>query len=273
MDATEVQTKAKSMGWVPQEEFRSDPSLWVDAEEFVRRGEEILPIVKSTNRRLEQELADSRQKLSSMEATIKANQEAMEALKQSALENAQMAAKAAYDRAKAELKEAREAGDIDAEEAAREAMDKAREAQEAAAKPTTSSAPTQPQIRIDPVLEAWVRNNPWYGVDQAKTARANALGVLINTDEATKHLRGQEFLDEVSRRLEGKPPVNKVAGDGSPSESGRNSGGGAKSYEALPPDAKAACDRQGRNLVGEGRAYKTQAEWRKAYTAMYFQGE
>src|SRR3990167_11082395 len=42
-----VETEARSMGWVPKEEFRGPESQWRDAEEFVERGHNVLPIVNS----------------------------------------------------------------------------------------------------------------------------------------------------------------------------------------------------------------------------------
>ena len=47
-----------------------------------------------------------------------------------------------------------------------------------------------------------------------------------------------------------------------------------KSYADLPPEAKAACEDQARKLVGDGRAFKDTASWRKYYAEVFFsQGE
>lgn len=48
----EVESRARSMGWVSKEEFRGNPDDWRDAGEFVRRGEEELPILRERNRTL-----------------------------------------------------------------------------------------------------------------------------------------------------------------------------------------------------------------------------
>ena len=51
-----TEQEARNLGWVPQEEFRGDPGKWVDAETFVERGHTIMPILKSNNKKLEEQL-------------------------------------------------------------------------------------------------------------------------------------------------------------------------------------------------------------------------
>ena len=46
--------------------------------------------------------------------------------------------------------------------------------------------------------------------------------------------------------------------------------GGRKSYAALPADAKVACDAEARRFVGEGKKYKSAADWRARYAEIYF---
>jgi uncharacterized membrane protein YqaE (UPF0057 family) len=41
----EVIDKATKMGWTPKTEFRGDPDKWRPADEFVERGENMLPFV------------------------------------------------------------------------------------------------------------------------------------------------------------------------------------------------------------------------------------
>ncbi|MFK7941606.1 MAG: hypothetical protein AB8B85_01630 [Paracoccaceae bacterium] len=62
-EATEVvepdrdyDAEAREMGWLPKEEFRGPEDRWRPADEFVKRGEEILPIVNAKNKRLEERL-------------------------------------------------------------------------------------------------------------------------------------------------------------------------------------------------------------------------
>ena len=65
--ATEVTTEemreAGSLGWVPKERFKGREEEWVDAKEFLRRGQEILPIVKANNRKLTERVENLERKL------------------------------------------------------------------------------------------------------------------------------------------------------------------------------------------------------------------
>src|SRR5688572_12359429 len=40
-----IEAEAKEMGWKPKEAWKGDPEGWRPADEFVKRGKEILPIV------------------------------------------------------------------------------------------------------------------------------------------------------------------------------------------------------------------------------------
>ena len=44
-----VEQEARTLGWVPQEDFRGDKSRWVDAETFVQRGHEIMDLLWKLN--------------------------------------------------------------------------------------------------------------------------------------------------------------------------------------------------------------------------------
>src|SRR6185436_4853984 len=50
---TEVEGRARRMGWRPQEEFRGPKDKWVDASQFVERGETELPVLRERFRALD----------------------------------------------------------------------------------------------------------------------------------------------------------------------------------------------------------------------------
>ena len=75
----------------------------------------------------------------------------------------------------------------------------------------------------------------------------------------------------MEERTNGAPRSSKV-GESRPSGSPM-SGGRGRSFADLPADARDACDRQGRKLVGEGRAFKDMNAWRSYYVNLYYQGE
>ena len=49
--APEVQAEAEKLGWIPATRYKGDAERFVDADEFIKRGETVLPIVKEQNRR------------------------------------------------------------------------------------------------------------------------------------------------------------------------------------------------------------------------------
>jgi hypothetical protein len=222
--------RALTMGWTPKEQFKGDPEKWVDAETFVRRGEEFLPFLKANNKRLEKALERSEAKLASMEQTM-----------QRFAEHHTKTEQRAYERAVRELREqiatSSAAGDV---QGVLNATDELAELQ-AEAKASAKPADNTPQA--DPEFEAWRETAQWYGKDKPLSAAFDALCAEVYEDgyrtpkaglkEAEKRLREQfpHKFENPNRRQPGA-----VEGGGAPP---RKAG---KTYSDLPPDAKAACD-------------------------------
>jgi hypothetical protein len=121
---------------------------------------------------------------------------------------------------------------------------------------------------IPPEFQAWNAENPWFGTDARKTALANAIGQELRAKNSP--LVGRPFWDAVTAEVNAmfapkEEPVDKVEGTRQGSGSVKGSG-----YASLPADAKAACDADIRSKVGEGKRYKTAADWRAKYAELYF---
>jgi len=271
----EVREKALDMGWIPPERYKGDPDKFVDAEDFVRRGEEVLPIVKARARKLEGQVGELTGKVTHLESLIKANAEAMEALEQYHTAETQRKVAQVRKDLKSELARASEAGD---HEAVAEATDqlvqlnaKVEEA-EAAPKPRKPELPAEQPL--SPEFKEWAEDTGWFGKDRRKTAVAMAVAQELRA--AGETATGRDFLDlvaaETNKTFNGgaaaRPSSDKV-GSGRPGAGQRISGG--KTYNDLPPEAKAACDSYAKQLVGEGRRHKTLADWRAKYTQQYFE--
>ena len=58
MSSTEIEVKARAMGWKPEAEWKGDPPPrgFVDAETFVEAGEKALPVVSADRNRLQEEV-------------------------------------------------------------------------------------------------------------------------------------------------------------------------------------------------------------------------
>ena len=61
--APEIVQEAESQGWVSKERYRGNESDWVDAETFVKRGREILPILRKNNENLVKDLNATKEQL------------------------------------------------------------------------------------------------------------------------------------------------------------------------------------------------------------------
>lgn len=59
-EARDYEAEARAQGWRPKEEFKGNPDAWTDAETFVRRADEVLPLVKKQNANLKREIDDLR---------------------------------------------------------------------------------------------------------------------------------------------------------------------------------------------------------------------
>ena len=81
-DEQTIEERASAMGWSPQENFKGDPERWVDAETYVKRGEEFIPFLQADKRKLTQDVEALRGKLTQMEQTLKASSETIEALRE-----------------------------------------------------------------------------------------------------------------------------------------------------------------------------------------------
>lgn len=260
----DVEQQARQLGWVPQEEFKGEPSRWRSAEEYVERGESLLPLLKADKRNLETQIEGMGTELQSTKAALAEAREAIEAFK----EFANGAAKKDFESAVADLQErrlqAREAGDVRAELAAEEALRKLGNEAPVVLKAAAAAPPPPAKAQETPEFREWKQENPWLEVDKEKTAYAASMAAFVR---ATTSLQGKAFFAKVSELTEEKfttkEPVDRT---GAPQA---RASGGARSYNALPAEAKAVCDRQGLKLVGPGRAYKTDAEWRAAYVSRY----
>src|ERR1700679_601352 len=169
MSASEVEVRAKGMGWQPKEQFRGDPEKWVPAETFVERGETFVPYLKANNRKLEDKLNHATSEIGSLKELIKSQQEQVEAL----LEYNTKENKATVETQRKVLvkgiKEARAEGDVEPEEDLREQL---RSAQDALAKAdekkpavTPPAHNLQPTAEVKAAFETFVSNHDWYNED------------------------------------------------------------------------------------------------------------
>jgi hypothetical protein len=263
----DIEVKARDMGWAPKDEFRGKPELWVDAETYVERGEHVLPIVKAEKKRLEGEVQTLKGEVSTLQQLVKAGQESIEEFKKYHDEDSKRRVETAVAKLKAEMKQAREEGDIDREMEASDALAELR-----AAPPAKTNGEAKPDFTKQPWFQGWLQDNAWYGVDKEKTAYAQGQAVFLNMSGSP--LRERAYLDEIAKLVQDKyPDINprrEAAGKVEGARSGSSQSSSDRSYQDLPADVKTTCDKWGDKLVGPGKSFKTLADWRKKYAADYF---
>jgi len=296
----DVERRASEMGWSPKDKWRGDPNRWIDADAFVKRGEEVLPILQAHSRKSDAKIQQLENQLQKTAALLTASQESIQVL-------TNLNTKASRDAAKEKRRElikaqaqARRDDNSDLEvELGEQIADQTAAIQQAEAtidedvedvlplklkkKGKATAAATSPEDNPanDPIFKAWNAENPWFGTDGRKTALAVEIGRELRQGGDTTQGRG--FFDKVTAEVNKmftqhrQATGSKVEGggaNGNGSGNGGSGGGGngssGKSFAELPPDAKAACDRQEAWVVGEGRAFKDKAAWRKHYVDVYF---
>lgn len=274
MSTTEVEVEAKQLGWAPKEEFRGDEKNWVDAETFVNRGKQIMPILKANNQKLERELAATKAQLAETKALVEASQESIKELKTFNSEVARERAKDRKAEIVTEIAAAREAGDVGKEVDLTTQLSE----QTAALKAAEVEAAKKPEVKVDPKVtqakaefDAWAAQNDWYGNDDVKTGLANGIAAKLRKSNST--LTGVEFYQEVAKQVNAfgakAPPADKVEGGGR----GNNNASGGTSYADLPSDARASAEKllaRGDIKVGKGRFFESAEAFRNHYAEQYF---
>lgn len=282
----ETEVQARELGWVPKEEFRGDPEKWVDAQAYLDHGNQVLPIVRATNKRLKDEIEVARRENEALRGTVRETNESVRALQEYHAEEL----KQTRERVRAELLEklkgARKENDVDeeikitGELSKMDAQDAVAQAAPPPAKKTNGEAEQPP--KIPPEVEEWGKRNPWYGTDLARTSIAQGVAMQLRRSEPS--LKGIDFLERV---VEGtnkelarlgvtvaqRSDTKVEAGRGGAGGSTGGAGGGGKSYADLPADAKAECDRWASDprLVGPTRIHKDAASFRKQWAGKYFE--
>lgn len=265
---SDLEQEARAMGWKPQGEFKGESDKFMDAETYLNHGKTVMPILRRTNEKLHAELTELRQRFDSASGQFAAAQESIEALKKYHSEDKERAVKAAKAQLAKELKEARESGDTAREIEIMGELDDLK----AAAKPVEPAKPVAPPPAAVPAdIEAWGRENPWYGQDAEKTNMMNLLATQFRArgDKRT----GRVFIEAVKEEMdaflaerEGRRP-SKVAESGG--GAGGKGGGKSRDFSSLPPEVKSHVHSQAERLVGPGRAFKDMKEWETYFAANY----
>lgn len=246
------ESEAVQQGWKPKEEFTGDPERWVDAETFVKRGDQFVGLMKPKLEKIEQKLAYQERLNKDMKEHIELVK------KQKDREIEQLENKLKEDRRKAIA-----AGDGLAFDKAEAGLEEVREAKTQVKNPQGPP----PNGETPQWAKEWIEENPWYNTDPVLRRFADSYADELRILNPSG-LPDKEFLNKVSEYTKAelphkfsKPKRNSdVEGGGNRSNDSLELSDGPKNYSALPAEAKATCNR----LMREG-IIKDKEEYARLY--------
>lgn len=262
--ADDIEARARAQGWVSKEEFRGPEDKWRPADEFVRIGEENLPVLRERTKTLASKLAEAEARIADMGRENADKFSRLERMSAAALSKQREQIEASYSAAK---RDAVNLGDtvrydqLDRDHRTAIAAHD-REYVDIVARPP----PQQQQPQMPPVVQQWVERNPWYVNDPEMQAVAQLNSQIRAKD--TPGITMEQNLVETERymrqRYPEKFPAAKREASGGPSvESGSRFASAAprsKGISELPADAKS----QGEKFVKQG-LFKDMNEYARDY--------
>jgi len=253
IEPSQVEQKAIKMGWTPKDQFKGDPAKWRPAEEFVERGENMLPIVKA---RMAQQATE-----------IKELKDAMKQFGEYHTKTEQRA----YERALTDLREQRAQAIASGDGATFDRVDEQIESLKKEVDEKNKFTEVKQNTDNDPVYVEWLGRNKW-ATDPAMEKWAYTHGkYLIDIGEAEL---GIDVFEKITKAAKIKYPekFENQRRTSAPSVEGgvpkQRSGG--KSYADLPADARAACERMAKNAYSGDE--KQAAKFKAEYVKNYFEG-
>ena len=244
----QIEERAKMQGWSPKEDFRGDPSNWRPADEFVRRADEMMPIMKSVNKRLEGQVNTLKDELSETKGMVSKMVKVQEKYSGDLYET-----KITDIRAK--KREAAKSEDW-------ETYDRLEglEMQTAKPEPAKPDPPANANHveTVHPEVERWIGENNWFGNDREMTDYAAFIGeqLKINNDPLAQVGNEYAFCEKVKRQVQSTFPnkfQNKSRGHTDVDEpnlrgSENTNPSGKTTYNDLPKDAKEHCKQMLRDI-------------------------
>ena len=230
---TSIEQEAMASGWRPKEEFEGDPDRFIDAGEFIRRGE-LFSKIDHQNKELKQ--------LRLAMDQFKAHHSQVE--------------QKAYERAVADLKKQRKEalaeGDVDQYDQLDNAIENLKEQRAVAVQQEIAQAQQQ-QVQPNAEFTAWVNKNPWYTNDAIMAGAADRFGTQL----AREGIPPLEVLKRVEAKIKeefphkfSNPNRNKPSAVDAPSTRGT---GTKTKYQPSEMEK-----RVGQNLVRSGAFAKVE---------------
>lgn len=178
---SQVDVEASEQGWVPQAEFKGPEHRWVDAGEFLRRGE------------LFKKMDDQRRELKDLRSAVVEQRKLHAQVRE-------VEYKRALDTLRLQKRQALQEGDADAVIAVEDQIDAVKEAakQEAAQPTDIPSGQTE-----HPDFVSWKDRNRWYVTNEHMQVFADKIG----RDLGSRGMAPQEVLKQVEAEVRKEFPT------------------------------------------------------------------
>lgn len=272
------EAEARKLGWTSRDKWRGKPEEFVEASEFLRRGREVMPILRSQfertraeNDKLQRELRDTR---AEFDKRVKTN----ERMTQRLLEQQRAQLMRDFE---AQKRAAVAAGDTAAYDRVtrQENAELERIAEDNKAAQAEVAKPVKADDTIPDEAKRWANDNPWFFRDPVLKLEAEALHVKLAQEAPGLSLA--ENLAAVTEQIKQRYPQKfgiKDAADTNSRQSERNYSaveGSAnsrgvpasrtKGWRELPADAREACQHLIERGYLKGDAKTIQDNYAKTY--------
>lgn len=203
-DGGDIESKARNQGWVPQEEWRGDPEKWRPADEFVKRGEELLPVALERSRAAERKAQELEARLAAKERESEEKLARLERMSTTALQRQREQLENAYKHA---MREAVTSGDtqrFDQLDRDRNLAisDFDKQVHEQVNPQRQPGQPPQLPPDVERQVSTWVQQNEWFNRDPELNQVAQihhqrllrdkpGLSIAENLAETAKYVRGR----------------------------------------------------------------------------------
>lgn len=247
----DYEAEARAQGWSPKDDFKGDPNRWVDAETFVKRADEMMPLIKAQLKHVRRELEEQKRTTKRFAKFAQGAEERIRA------------------EIRAEMEEAVKSGDLTGFKAAQKRADDLDKDTEAKGKYTGAD--------LIEAFDEFRDSNVWYDKGALGSATEEEINARIYADRLIEKRLAEikpgdepppgEFLagilDAVKEKypaLGSRPPRQKPASDvAGGSLPGRSRG--TKTWDALPAEAKAQYERFIRQGLGDKEYYVKSHDW------------
>jgi CRISPR/Cas system CSM-associated protein Csm2 small subunit len=172
LSATEA--TAREQGWTPKEQFRGDPNDWIDADEYVKRGDP---------RYLRKQLGQTERQLRKLEQQRTADQTAFEQrlTKMETLNKVQR--RKMYAEIESTRRAAAAVGDMEEYDRQNEMEQQLYQAEQEAGKATAKEEPETKAVKPHPDVEKWVSENLWFTKNKMLNRAAEGIHEQLMEDE------------------------------------------------------------------------------------------